>query len=196
MPPALRARRFLPSALVAAAIALAYVNALGASFQFDDWNVIVDEPRVAGIAAWWASMPGIRALLKLSYALNHAAGGGAPAFHAVNILIHAGCAGLAFVLLRRLSARAIEEKTRARDVALLATLLFALHPVQTEAVTYVSGRSTSLSALFSLGSLVTWIEGRHRSRAWRLLLSPTCFLGALLAKETAVVVPFAIVLWE
>jgi tetratricopeptide (TPR) repeat protein len=68
--------------------------------------------------------------------------------------------------------------------------------VQTEAVTYVCGRSTSLAALFSLGSLVAWIEGRERGR---LVLShgvsPLLFALALGVKETAAVVPLAIALW-
>ena len=54
-----------------AAIGAFYFNALGASFQFDDWNVIVKDSRVQSLAAWWHSMPGIRPLLKLTYAVNH-----------------------------------------------------------------------------------------------------------------------------
>ena len=46
--------------LVVAAVAAAYANALGASFQFDDWNVVVRDARVQSLAAWWHSMPGIR----------------------------------------------------------------------------------------------------------------------------------------
>jgi len=57
--------------VIAAAIRAAYANAFDAGFQFDDWNVIVHESRVHTLAAWWASMPAIRPLLKLSYALNH-----------------------------------------------------------------------------------------------------------------------------
>ena len=67
----------LPLALLAAAIALVYLPSLGASFQFDDWNVIVRDPRVQSLAAWLASMPGTRPLLKLSFALNHELGDGA-----------------------------------------------------------------------------------------------------------------------
>ena len=49
----------------------AYANALNSPFQFDDWNVIVESPLVQSLGNWWAGMPGIRPLLKFSYALEH-----------------------------------------------------------------------------------------------------------------------------
>ena len=57
-------------AVVVVAVLLAYLNALGAAFQFDDYNVIVNNPSVHSLPAWLDSMPGIRPLLKFSYALN------------------------------------------------------------------------------------------------------------------------------
>lgn len=153
-------------ALIAAGVGAAYANALTATFQFDDWDVIVDQPRVHSIAAWWHSMPGIRPLLKLSYALTYTLSSSAMFFHLVNVVIHAANACLIFALLAKRTTRA---------VALTAALIFALHPAQTEAVTYVTGRSCSLSALFVLAALS--VSSR---------LSPTFFASALLVKETAV----------
>jgi tetratricopeptide (TPR) repeat protein len=147
-------------------VAVAYANALTASFQFDDWDVIVDQPRVHGLIAWWGSMPGIRPLLKFSYALNWALSSSAVSFHLANVAIHAANACLIFALL---------AKGTARFAALTTALIFALHPVQTEAVTYVTGRSVSLSALFVLVSLVL--------AGW---LSSAAFASAILVKETAV----------
>jgi protein O-mannosyl-transferase len=185
MPHALRAdraarRALVPYALIAASVCLSYANAIRGSFQFDDWNVIVDEPRVATISAWWASMPGIRPLLKFSYAANHALGSGAAPFHSVNVAIHVVNAWLVFALFARAATR---------RVALAGALIFALHPVQTEAVTYVSGRSVSLMALFALSSALVWIEGRS------VLVSAALFAAALLVKETAAVLPLALLLW-
>ena len=88
-----------PHALIVGAVAVAYANALGTGFQFDDFNVIVDEPRVRTVAAWWASMPGIRPLLKLTYALNFTIGSAPIGFHAVNVAIHAVSSCLVFALL-------------------------------------------------------------------------------------------------
>ena len=65
----LRSDTTAPAVLVVAVL-LAYFNALGAPFQFDDYNVIVNNPSVFSLPAWLDSMPGIRPLLKCSYALN------------------------------------------------------------------------------------------------------------------------------
>jgi hypothetical protein len=191
--------------VIAAAVLAAYANALGAGFQFDDWNVIVDEPRVGGLAAWWAAMPGIRPLLKLSYALNNAAGRGAAGFHAVNVAIHLANSWLVFVLFARAARTAKGAAPQAtngaahRLAALAGALVFALHPAQTEAVTYVSGRSNALMALLALASILAWCGGGARGAGRALLfaaalLAPALFAAALLVKETAAVVPIALLL--
>ena len=198
--PALR-RSGVRSALVAAglvaAVFLAYANALDAGFQFDDWDVIVRDPRVQSLPAWWHAMPGIRPLLKLSYALNHASGLGVMGFHAFNVLVHAGNALLIFFLFQRLAGEAGYAQRESEWLAIGTALIFALHPVQTEAVTYASGRSTSLCALFALGSLAVWVSGRAKGRPGLMFVaSPLLLLGALATKEFAVVLPAALLLWE
>ena len=177
-------------AILLATVAAACATAFLGDFQFDDGRVIVDEPAVHSLPAWWASMPGIRPLLKLSYALNWVSGLGLPGFHAVNVAIHLANALLAFALFRRLGPR--------RDGAALAgALLFALHPVQTEAVAYVSGRSTSLAAAFALASVVCWLAGREAPRASPArLATPLLFAASLLVKEMALVLPLSLVLVE
>ena len=59
--------RFLAPALILGAVILAYFNAFSGAFQYDDFNVIVDNGRVHGLAAWLENIGGIRPLLKLSY---------------------------------------------------------------------------------------------------------------------------------
>lgn len=176
--------------LVVAAVAAAYANAFAGTFQFDDWNVIAADPRVQSLAAWWASMPGIRPLLKLSYAANHASGLGLAGFHAVNVAVHAANALLALALLRRLEARAAPPATPPSRAPLVGALLFALHPAQTEAVTYVSGRSSALAATLVLASALVHVAGRDgwRPRLARLL-SPALLACALGVKELAVALP-------
>ncbi|MBS1108604.1 MAG: hypothetical protein H6Q88_596, partial [Anaeromyxobacteraceae bacterium] len=142
------------------AVAAAWATSLAGTFQFDDWNVIVNEPRVASLGAWWGSMPGIRPLLKLSFAMNQASGLGLAGFHAVNLAVHAASALLVLVLLRGVVERVQASRPDSGAAPLLGALLFALHPVQVEAVTYVSGRSSSLAGMLALGSVVTWLAGR------------------------------------
>ena len=174
------------------AVALAYANALAGPFQFDDYQVVADNPQVHGLAAWWASMPGIRPLLKLSYALNWAASPAPRGFHAVNLAVHAANGLLAWGLARHLLARLAPARLPA-SAAWWVALLFVLHPSATEAVTYVSGRSVSLMALFYLGSLLAFLEGERRERPWlSRLVSPLLFALALGVRETAVTLPLAL----
>jgi hypothetical protein len=182
------------------AILLLWWPSLYASFQFDDWNVIVNEPRVHSLLAWWQSMPGIRPLLKLSYTLNLTLDSNPTGFRAVNVVIHALSATLIWSLLRTRGIRAGMSETNASQAALLAALLFALHPVQTEAVTYISGRSSSLAACFCLLSLYCWArsedsEGKSSATAW-LATCCMCFALAVSTKETALVLPLALLLYS
>lgn len=177
-------------AWLTAATVVAYANALGSPFQFDDYLSIVDNP---AIHAWpdgrlWL---GIRPLLKLSYILNWQIDSGTAGFHAVNLALHVTNVWLVHALASRLAGNLV--KCSPSHIATLAALLFALHPVQTEAVTYISGRSMPLMTMFYLGSLLAYLN----ERPWRRrLLSPVLFACALASKETAVTLPFALVLWE
>jgi tetratricopeptide (TPR) repeat protein len=178
----------MQAVLLVAAVLAAYANAFGGSFQFDDFNVIVRQPAVHTLAAWWDSMPGIRPLLKLSYALSWSAGGGTLAFHAVNIALHAANVLLAWAILRELWGRmGVGE---ARVAAFAGALLLAVHPAHTEAVTYISGRSVSLMAFFYLASVLAYLRGAPQ---W---LSPALFAAALATKEVAVTLPAALLLCE
>lgn len=177
------------ASLLAAAALAAYAGAFAGRFQFDDFNVIVHPEAVHSLGAWWDSMPGIRPLLKLSYAISWVAGGGGEtAFHLVNVALHAGNALLVWAILRTL----LERMGAGGDgfAAFAGALFFALHPAHTEAVTYISGRSVSLMALCYLGALLAHLRGAPR---WA---SPLLFALALGVKEVAVTLPAALVLCE
>ena len=184
----LRSDTTAPAVLVVAVL-LAYFNALGAAFQFDDYNVIVNNPAVHSLPAWLDSMPGIRPLLKFSYALNWTFQLTPFGFHLFNVIVHSVNTVLVYGLMRSLTA--------AQWAPLFGALLFALHPVQTEAVTYVSGRSVSLMAMFYLASMLVWLRapGRQEGEA-RRMASAAMFGAALLVKETAVTLPLALLLLE
>jgi protein O-mannosyl-transferase len=173
----------------ALAVVLVWLPSLGGSFQFDDFNVIVNEPRVHSLSAWWASMPGIRPLLKLSYALSYSIAPGAFGFRVLNVLIHALNASLVFQVLRMLGRRVGLTDSLGARAALFGALIFALHPVQTEAVTYISGRSSSLAACFCLVSMLFWARGNT-------IASSIAFVAAVASKETAIVLPLALWLYS
>jgi hypothetical protein len=191
----LRAHPRLLLSLIAAA---AYLAALVGPFQFDDLAVIVRYEPVHSLAAWWASVGhGIRPLLKLSYAVNWALGGAA-GFHAFNLAVH--LANTELVL--RLCAAAADHRARwpfrTHDrAAFAAAVLFALHPVQTEAVTYISGRSSSLVTLFVLGALLAYAEGLRAARALPGLgLALVLFGCALFVKESSATLPLGFLIWD
>jgi tetratricopeptide (TPR) repeat protein len=172
------------AALLLGATLLVYANSFQGVFQFDDFFAIVDEPAVQSVSAWWHSLPGLRPLLKLTYAANHRSGLGLAGFHAVNLAVHAACVLLAWTLLGNWLPEAGLDRARAGAAALVAALVFALHPVQTEAVTYLSGRSVSLMAMFSLGFLALALRSRDGRDRW-MAGALACLLAALATRETA-----------
>src|SRR5258706_9290198 len=163
--------------LVAVALA-AYLPSLLGPFHFDDYNVIVNYPTVQS----WDTLferasGGVRAVLKASYTLNWTIDSGPFGFHLVNIALHAANAVLLYFIGRRL----IPDNVR--NYSLLAALLFALHPMQTEAVTYISGRSSSLMATFYLAAILAYLRGAHWG--WSCLL----FVLAVATRATAGTLP-------
>lgn len=180
--------------LLAAAVLLAFGPGLGGAWQFDDFNVLVDNPAVHGLRAWVANPGRIRPLLSLSYAATWSLDPRPFAFLAFNLALHALNAGLAFALLRRLGSASGLDATASARLAFIAVLLWALHPVHTEAVSYVCGRSVSLSATFALASLLAFLRSREEPRSpWRAA-SWLAFVAAVLARETALVLPAAVAL--
>jgi tetratricopeptide (TPR) repeat protein len=175
-----------------AAIALAWSTAFPGAFQFDDFRVVVHERDVHSWAAWWASMPGIRPLTKASYTLNWTLDPHPPGFVLVGLACHAAGAALVFALVRAWW-RDLGPPKAVVAGPLLVALVFALHPAQTEAVTYVAGRSVALAALLSLAALAAWERSRDGRETWRIA-SAALFAAALAARETAWTVPFAILL--
>jgi hypothetical protein len=174
-------------AIIVAAALLTYAGALFGPFQFDDYAVIVDNPLVHSWGAWFASMPGIRPLLKVSYTLCWTLAPAPWVFILFNVVCHAVNGCLVYVLAQRWVGDFGPRRAQPARVALAAALIFVLHPAQTEAVTYVAGRSVSLMALFYLGALVAHQNGR----AW---LSLALFGLAMAVRETAWTLPAALFL--
>lgn len=178
--------------LLAAAI-LPYLNTFGVPFYFDDIPNLVENPLLRDLPQAVRELPFGRGPALLSFALNHRFGGLEPAgYHAVNLAIHAGCVLLVWLLLRRILAPGSPGP-------LFGALLFAVHPLQTQAVTYVVQRMTSLSALFFIAACWAWLgfldrEGRARRGYYALALATGAL--AVLTKQNAAVLPAALLLLE
>jgi tetratricopeptide (TPR) repeat protein len=190
---------------------LAYSNALRGPFVFDDRQHVRDNPLLRDLGNYLASGVGYRAmphrfLANLTFALNYRLGGLSVAgYHAVNVGVHLACAALLYALVvlalqaPRLSASALAPRSRA--VAFAAAALFVSHPLQTQAVTYVVQRATSLATLLYLGATVLYLRwrllraaGRPAPAAYGLAL--LCAVAAMATKEIAVTLPLALGLVE
>ncbi len=184
-------------ALLLCAVVLAYANSFWGAFQFDDFNVIVNNPRVHSWPAWWLDLQhGIRPLLKFTYTFDWFLGLGVAGFHLTNVLIHL-CNTLLVWMLSRHFIASHPALLAQPYLPLWIALLFAVHPVHTEAITYICGRSIALMSLFYLAGLLVYIAGKKQHNKYYLhVLVPLCMLLALGVKETAVTFPAALLLWE
>jgi len=197
--------------LVVAVSFVAYSNSLRAGFHYDDTHHIVANPFLRDLGFvpqyfhrpdMFSALPGhdmYRPLLLATFALDYHWGGYDPLpWRLTAIALHAFCSVGVFLTFRTLRAQLTPARQGSATLgALVAALLFSLHPVFTEAVDYASARSSLLA-----GGLTVWAFFLHRKAGgaggpWRLaawIASLLCFAAALLSKEIATVFP-ALLLW-
>jgi tetratricopeptide (TPR) repeat protein len=108
-------------------------------------------------------------------------------YHVLNILIHAFNTALVFLILDKLLALAGWAKQRGRNVAILCSSIFLIHPLATESVSYIAGRSESLAAMFVLGAYAIFLYRRQGGISWRDAVAVVTLFGlGVAAKENAV----------
>jgi tetratricopeptide (TPR) repeat protein len=174
-----------------------YSNVLHGDFQFDDVPTILDNPHYADWETF-ANHVGhiIRPLLSLTFVIDHQLYGLSPVgYHVLNLFLHLG-SGL---LIYRILAHAVPADLSA--VAVWTAMLFLVHPLATEAVTYISGRASSLAAFWYLAGFSFYIRPSadiSEKSATRLTDAAglVCFVFALASKETATTFPLALLLWD
>jgi tetratricopeptide (TPR) repeat protein len=171
--------------LILAVVTLAvYSASFFNGFVMDDEVIIVNNPQTLSLAnvpevllAPDLVKPYYRPLNRATYLFDYRLAGMNPAwYHGVNIVIHLGSVILLYLVSLRL--------LRNRHAAFAAALLFAVHPVNSEAVNFISARNTLLSLFFSLASLLAWMKARE-NRAAIPIGSALLFFCGLLCKETA-----------
>jgi len=191
---------------------LIYAHTLESPFVFDDGFNIVNN---AGIRltelSWdglkkavWGSPSRNRPTAYLSFALNyyfhhyHVVG-----YRVVNILVHLAAALILFFLVQRTLTRSglhPKYESQARWIAFFAALIWMVHPLQTQSVTYIVQRMNSLAAMFYVLALLLYVEGRlAEKKEKRLALFTGCGVAGLLAlgsKENAATLPFMLLLYE
>lgn len=200
-----------PSWLAATVIVLAVVATWGTSlpapFELDDHESILTNATIRRFPSLdWLHPPATggetvsgRPVLNLSFAINHALHGlDVRGFRLANMFIHAAAALALFGIVRRTLRRADRNDIVASDVALVVALIWALHPLQTAAVTYVVQRAESLAGLFYLLTLYGFIRATERDAAkprWFAVAAVACWLGVL-TKETVATAPVVILFYD
>jgi Flp pilus assembly protein TadD len=185
---------------------LLYLNALWNPFVYDDYRLIVENTSILNLR----DLPGIvypymtRPLVNLSYAVDAAVWGRQPfGFHLTSVLLHMLNVGLVLCIGWLLA----QDRRRQRDQRLPATAspaviatatatLFAAHPLMTQAVGYISGRSEVLyAALFLLAFVSARQWMLHGGKRW-WLLTVGLWVLSLLAKETGVMLGFVLLFYD
>ncbi|HWE50206.1 MAG TPA: tetratricopeptide repeat protein [Bryobacteraceae bacterium] len=166
--------------------ALVYSPALNGSFVFDDFHLPFSDPNAGAMTArFWIG--GVRPLLMASYWANYLTSGVRPfSYHVVNLVLHATAAVLVYLIVEK-----VMEVSNVRTIApwspVIAPGVFLLHPLQTEAVDYVAGRSELLCAVFVLTGWFLFLNRfEGKTTVFRALAIILCGAAAVLSKETGV----------
>lgn len=204
--------------LVAALTFVAFVNTLGSHFTGDAYSLFVenhfyeDSANVSKVFSKrlvmgpdelnsgfvthpttnYSGFVSYRPITALSFFLDYAIWGKTPfGYHLTNLLLHILTTLLVYLLALGIS--------KATDLALLVAILFGIHPIQAEVVNSIGYRSDSLVVLFYLSTILAYRKFRTSRSRWRkifILISALCFFLALFSKESALSLPFLLILYD
>jgi protein O-mannosyl-transferase len=175
-----------------AAVFLVYFNSLNGEFVFDDDHMIGENIFIKNPAYFPLFFKGFttshpiaqgmcRPFLMLTFAFNYALGGlNTCGYHLFNVFLHFLNVVLLFFLLRRLN------KEAPPTAAFLLALLFAVHPINTEAVTYINGRADLMVCCFALAAFILYLRRKY-------LFTGLFYVAALMSKETALIMPLVFI---
>jgi hypothetical protein len=198
--------------LIAGVAYLAYSNTFQSPFTLDDDHNILSNPYVqidnlsfAELSQAATKSPNRRRWLpNISFAVNYYFDKYDEwGYHLINLIIHI-LNGITLYFLAKITISksvGATPQVPSKEIALLTALLWTLHPVQTNAVTYIVQRMTSMETLFFLLSMLCYVYGRkeHQRTLGKSLLFLMCLLFGLMAifsKENAVMLPFMIIGYE
>ena len=213
--PRLRNRNLIAFLLLATIILLIYSNVYECSWHFDDYNVIVENSKLhidnlspESLKQTFFARPAVndlyRPLPMLTLAINwHLGHESLRGFHLVNNSIHLLTAFFLFLAIQSLLATPVGKERGPENkyfIALLATVLWAIHPIQTQAVTYIVQRMAAMAAMFYVLGIYLYLRARLEASFWRKAFFLTgCILSgcaAYLSKTNAVMFPFSLLLVE
>jgi tetratricopeptide (TPR) repeat protein len=174
-----------------------YQPAIRGPFLFDDRYLPFFEQEFANasLKSWLA---GVRPALMLSYWINFQMVHTEPYwYHVINVLFHAANAAFIWLITLKILAYGGVEKAQRMILATFSALLFLLHPLQTESVTYVASRSENQSVFFFFAAFVVFLYRRSIAASWRIaVVVLVLFAAACLTKEHVAVLPALLILTD
>jgi tetratricopeptide (TPR) repeat protein len=209
----LKPRRFWPLLIIAAGL-IVYANSFTGGYVLDDFGSIPENPTIRRLWPIWQPLSpphrgGLtvegRPLINLSLAINYALGEyNVWGYHALNLAVHILAGLTLFGIVRRtlLQARLRERfGAAASELALATAILWTVHPLQTESVTYIVQRAESIMGLFYLLTLYCFIRGSMANgalalqKSWYALSVLACALG-MASKEVMMTAPLMVLLYD
>ena len=205
----MKLQKFVVLAVVFAGL-LAYHNSFFGPFVFDDGDLISENRSIRHLWPPWkplspphgsgTTVEG-RPVLNFTFAVNYAFGGTTPwGYHVVNLVIHILAGLTLYGIARRTLVQPMLAKrfeADATSLGLAIAVIWTVHPLQTEAVTYVAQRAESLMGLFYLLTMYCFIRGAESEKAgrWYALSATACLLG-MATKEVMVSAPLMVLLYD
>lgn len=187
-------RHYLSALLIVSLICFVYANSLSGKFIWDDQALVRDNSSIKSwsnlghiITGYCGQDAGVvsnfyRPLTNISYLIDYSLWQLNPAgYHISNILLHSAVAISLYWLVNLLFSDLL--------LGLLTALLFAIHPVHTEAVSYIAGRADSLAGLFVLLSFVFYFKSLHIKNLPYYFTTILFYILSLLSRENAVIFP-------
>ncbi|MBF0384608.1 MAG: tetratricopeptide repeat protein [Candidatus Omnitrophica bacterium] len=198
-----------PFFLLALLALAAYSNSFGCSFQFDDSLYVVNNPSIhyfnSPDKVWRILKEPTRFLSLYSFALNYRFNRlDVFGYHLFNFILHLINSFLVFwltnLLYQLFSSKTNKHSRSVASAGIFVSILFLVHPLQTQAVTYISQRMASLAALFYFLSIISYIKARiGEERTFSgvfFIVSILSAIAGMLSKETVFTLPFVILIFE
>lgn len=177
--------------------AVGYANAPGGQFVFDDLFLVRDAGHIRDFGSVFEMLRqmklsegmGYRPVRNFTHMLEYQVFGLRPwGYHLTNMALHMVVCLLLFRLVRRMGLDLW--------VALAGMALFAVHPVHTEAVTYISGRRDLLYTAFYIGAMLAYVRGVQDGRRRWVILALVQYVLGIFSKEMAITLPAVLYLWD
>ena len=201
-------RQYVAACLIVIAGLLTYANSLSGPLLFDDQSAIISNPQIRrlwplidALAPPRDSVLTSRPFVNFSFAVNYAIGGvSVRGYHVVNLSLHLVSSLLLFGVVRRtLLTSKLRDRfaPRSTAVALACALIWMLHPLQTEAVDYITQRTELMMGLFYLLTMYCAIRAIDAAapERWRAAAIVSCLVG-MGCKETMATAPLIVVLYD